>query len=337
MSNFPDLFFGETRELTPITYEDMENELRFFCEEIQKAVPYNLKFYGNVKQLSARRSSNGLGAFQSMRTNTVADGIRYHTCFVGIDGDPLIVGGASTNEIHDGKMVYTVYSDNIENKKFSTGKGTRSAGSKKLAIAIKNARKYLRKRPEVETAKILTTWCAEIVSDERARAKQGLEEGIFENLMGNHTRLNYPSDGPAFVNDRFMQELLRLSEQGAIQDQSVLNAIMEIQTKMKEVERLDPAKPGWHIVFTQKNRVGQDRIVMVKMMVQSNPSSWNKTFDAEGDAYVMEPHEVPEIVQGRMAVLGMLEDGTHVDGVGVKLSDTCFYVDLEPETVGSAA
>lgn len=327
-------FFGETRWLDELAYADMVPELAAFCAAVQAATPYTLQFYGRTPGNTARADMRGMTAFSNMMRyidRYASPPVRaYERCYVAIDGDPLIIGGMCVAEKHAGDMLYTVYSDNIENNKFAHGKGTRSASSKKLEVAVKNARKYLRKRPENETAKILSERCRAIINKARTE-RISMTDAVMDEIFGDISR-RYDSNCMSVRRTTLFQELLRLAKVGAIQDQNISNAIMETQKMTTEIDKLDPAAPGWHIVFTQKNRAGQPRVVMAKMMVHGNPQSWSKTFDVEGTAYVMEPHEVPEIVQGRMAVLQMLEDGKYVDGVGVRLSDACFYVNLVGDT-----
>jgi hypothetical protein len=205
------------------------------------------------------------------------------------------------------KCQYIVQSPHIDNPKYSfTSLGSFSRVASSVAGALKNAKKYLRSYAPLDLAR-LADKDYRPTSYKRRRA---IEVEIGEALRG------LPSAA------LLVEEIHRLAnEGGSVHQNAALHRsakeFMEIQTRYNEV--MNSSTPVAFVVIGAQGDVH----VVGRDVQPSGSDKWGMIYRYAST------NDLPEEILGAVSVLSMMGKGKSVDEVGIKISDTLYWVELE--------
>jgi hypothetical protein len=214
---------------------------------------------------------------------------------------------------------YCLYSPRIVNRKYQKDSDRYymvTARDEKAALS--HAKKFLRRWTPEENALRLVSRADAVVTRHYGELVREIKREMNDLLADTTFHPQYVQELVALANSSYqfvdaefgvrLRDLLKQKQELAIMEQ-------------KNNER-------WWVVYSNKNDAGQTLVVRVPINVKGAPSEWGRSFDLDGNAIVCSPEYLPEDVQGRMAVLQMVEYEHYVEGVGVRIEENCFYVVL---------
>lgn len=209
-----------------------------------------------------------------------------------------------------GGHTYAVRSRNIANGKYSDGSDQhRMLMSSNSSVAVKNAKKYLRRLSPQELVSQSHEYLREAIGVMRSNARQVLMEKEVK-LFGT----NLPRRKDAAV----IAELKHLVMSGhAFLDASLSERLTEYFALYAEN---DDTQQPYSMLFVAVSRSGDKQRFDI-VPVDNAENHWPKV--GEPETFY---DDVPEHVLGRLAVLSMVEIGTFVPGVGFKHTEGLFYV-----------
>ena len=220
------------------------------------------------------------------------------------------VGYGNFNRNGRGGSTYAVRSRNIDNGKYSDGSEQhRMLMSSNSSVAVKNAKKFLRRLSPQELANQSHEYLREAIGQMRSTARQVLMEREAK-LFGSN--LNWRKEAPVLA------ELKHLVMSGhTFLDASMSERLTEYFALSAEIN--DTQQPC-DMLFVAVSRSGnKQRFDTVP--IDNAENHWPRVGETE-TFY----DDVPEHVLGRLAVLSMVENGTFVPGVGLKHTEGLFYV-----------
>ena len=258
--------------------------LQDFCREVEAAIP---------------------GCRTTPRNN--------NWCWVYMPDDHVAMGAIGYGNFTDrgrGPTTYAVMSRTITNGKYNSGRDQHHmATSTSMAVATKNAKKYLRRHSPAELVKLTFRYAREAVSTMRTtlRAAVGKAEGeLFGGNLPNRKQVS------------MLVELKHL----LLSDHAFLDPT--IPAKLTEYFGLldeDQNMQGGHNMNFVAISVAHGRQRFDVVPVDKLDYHWPTV----GEPQVFY-EDMPEDILGRVAVLSMVEDGTNVPGVGFRHTEGMFYV-----------
>lgn len=286
----------------PLTYGGIRDDLREFALELRGVIPM-LHFY--------QYSSN-----------------RLHVAY---SGDPHTVGMIGYDDwrdsVHYGdpeERKYAVFANSIENNKYGTHNTKhRMSASKDINVAVRTARKHLRRPRDRDVAVWVFTQCLPAITTHYGHRYSEFSEHARRLLSAGGYIGFDPGD---YRKEPYINELLAAHERGDIMNREFADGLTKLVSMEKELLEMNADNAEWHIVVVRNNARDEPRIVTVKMLVSGPPSGWGNSFQIADEAYVMEPHEVPEDIQGKTSVLNMVDFGHYVEDVGVRMAEGCYYI-----------
>lgn len=299
----PKLPDAQYQLVTKEELEESDSKLYEFARAVLKAFPYDgLNFY---------RTNSRQTLFVQFNGDMYASGYLYY----GVN----TYSGART-------QTYAVYSPFIRNNKYANHNADyHMSHTGDMARAVKTATAKLRRIPHDMVADRVARAARATV--EREHTAHGYEHNKkVNNLIGSHG---------FSASNKLHRELLHLVET----EYEFLDPAFgeELKTLAKEHKEIIMAEQEyndeWFILFVRKNSKGSDEVVITKILVNGPPEKWSRSFNADEYAYIAEPNEVPETLQGVMALLQMVEDGHYVENVGVKLADGSYFACTEKGSV----
>jgi hypothetical protein len=212
----------------------------------------------------------------------------------------------------DGRLLkcqYIVQSPHIDNPKYSfTSEGSFSRVARSVDGALKNAKKYLRSYTPLDLAR-LTDKDYRPTPYKRGRE---IEVEIGEVLRG------LPSAAS------LIEEIHRLAnEGGSVHRNAALHRsakeYMDLQARYTEVRNsITP------VAFVAIGTQG-DVHVIGRNIQPLGPDTWGMIYRYAST------NDLPEELLGAVSVLSMMDSGKSVEEVGMKVSDTLYWVELEKE------
>ena len=266
------------------------------------------------------------GALRAFIANLRGDlrGLRIYKArygfYVGYSTDLFAVGRLWWGDPSSGyssNKKYCVFSPRVVNKKYKADSENYymvSASDERTALS--HAKKFFRRWTPEENGLRMTERADRVVTRFHSNQKQKV-------YSATNALLNTPQLRPQYVH-----ELVVLANSGYqfvdAEFGTQLNALIKSHQELTIMEQKNNER--WFIVYINQNDAGQTLVVRVPINVKGAPTEWGRSFDLDGNAIVCSPEYVPEDVQGRLAVLQMVEDEHYVEGVGVRIQENCYYV-----------
>lgn len=229
---------------------------------------------------------------------------------------PFTLGFVGRADVFGDKK-YTVHARGIDNGRFARGSMYRSmVASGELNVAVRNAKKFLTPHS----------------AQEMAAAKAGEVASLMRSACGQHSTTRMAM-GRVFNSDALKEELRRLIEADYVfVDAPVHNTLH----KYFEAERLEKAaaNASRKMVFVHVGHDWRGQVMEVVLMAGADGSafySFAVSSNAPAQQYVVadvQPDTVEYLIAGRISVLSMVPVKTYVDGVGVKMEESVYYVEV---------
>jgi hypothetical protein len=281
-------------------------ELNAYLEAILKAMP-KLKFapyeYTHVNESVFDES----GTYQTTKSFRIA-----RSFLLYMDEYPFELGRASYGDHSvsgDGDPTYAVYSRRINNAKYATHRDQHfMIMASDMSKAVKNIRKYVTRYTTKELARALFEPFYNNVGRSLQKAQGNVGDAI-KTVKYNDVAL--------------VTELRHLIKSGV---QFVTPEFIELANKLpaltEELVTQKQRKPDG--VFVAFKSVGDE--MYVEMCVAHNArGSYLPTLSE--DVATCKVAELPPEIAGNIAVLNILENDNYVDGVGVKIDATHFWLE----------
>ena len=223
------------------------------------------------------------------------------------------LSGGRISRTHDNKgqplkQYYIVQSPYIDNPKYRfTSDGSFSRVASSVAGALKNAKKYLRSYTPLNLA-VLTAPDFRPTSYKR---RITIEIEIGEVLRG------LPPTS------RLVEEIYRLANEGGSMHQNAalhrgVKEYMDLQAQYEEVTgRLIPT------AFVVIGAQGDAHVLGLHISPSGGMDTWGMIYRYAST------NDLPDELLGAVSVLSMMDKRKSVDGVGRKVSDTLYWVELE--------
>lgn len=266
----------------------MRKELAAICTEIRKTNRH-VKF--GLQDISVTQSTH-----------------RGYTCQVWMyyDEDMYGMGRIGVPMYYGDAMKYYIYAPTIMNKRYRHGDDMHTAASEKLATAVKNVRKYVRKYSPIDVANISASDFAQHI-DSRAWS------------VGSKVR---ECLGLLQRRDALMRELKHLREIGhrfvdATYEKYVDDALLAVA---EETESANRSNHAWHVTISET----EGNQVWTVVEVFDLKHGYFISPDAKTTRYAQA--HVPAELMEKVAALNMLEDEHYVDGLGKKINDRLYWV-----------
>lgn len=284
----------------------VSEELNTYLEAILKAMP-KLKFtpyeHTNVHQ----QVFDNEGVYLTTKNFRIA-----RSFLLYMDEYPFELGRASYGDHSvsgDGDPTYAVYSRRIQNAKYATHRDQHyMIMASDMGKAVKNVRKYVTRYTTKELARALFEPFYNNVGRALQKAQSNVGDAI-KTVKYNDTAL--------------VTELRHLIKSGV---QFVTPEFIELANKLpaltEELVTQKQRKPDG--IFVAFKSIGDD--MYVEMCVAQNArNSYLPTLSEDVATYKVS--ELPPEIAGNIAVLNILENDNYVDGVGVKIDATHFWLE----------
>ena len=238
-----------------------------------------------------------------------------NSAWVYMEGEYMTMGWIGYGDFQSSKSgpsKYVVYSRSIRNCKYNDGNNQfHMRMAKHMDIALKAAKSELRNYTSAEIATALKKKVREPVMELRGDARQAYQNAL------KKVGLEYYGT----ATDRMQYALAGLMSAGHVFPDLELNAdIKTLLSAAKENNRLQTDKLPMRFVRIYE-KFGKQRVDVARVDdVLTSYLNVNSEHVATWDAA-----DVPEELQGQVAVMSMCEAGQFVEGVGYKVDDTTFY------------
>lgn len=279
----------------PVTKQVLE-----FATELRKQCP-NYKF-GAVRFTHARYDGMGSG-HKFTRLAVYVDSCEYVLGHIGY-ADFYISNDTDTE-------TYMVYSRTIKNKKIHDSRDQHNMlMSVDLKRGVKNAAKSLRIYTMREIAKMSV---GDFGSNLRSNRNDTVQEAhkfvsrITTNVMMAELR-HLIRSGVEFVTPEFK------------------DAAANFMTADEEAQKVKNTKYGGYFVTFTKTGPNKDVLQASVLTYSKGLDEYNGDPTPDGET-VMPAADLPDDIQAKIAVLSMSADGAFVPGVGMKVSDTSYWIE----------
>lgn len=235
-----------------------------------------------------------------------------HEVYVYMDSCPYTLGYIGYADYSGGRK-YAIYSRTIENGKFRPGNKARNMlMSTNIAVAVRNALTHLRPYSiaELAAADIDKLRAAHnTLGNDLRNQKEKARRFLIEQLALTTELRELVRNGHKFVDATFADEAVAFVEAG-------------------DHLRVMDSQETRHVFV----RVTEDWRGQVFQMQNLAPCKGAYAYEMQIDKTAEHTEapiaEVPEIILGRVSVLSMLGMEGYVAGVGMKLTESTFYVQL---------
>jgi hypothetical protein len=220
------------------------------------------------------------------------------------------VGFGNLNQNGRGASTYAVHARNIVNGKYSSGSRQHNMlMSSNLSVAVKNAKKFLRRLSPTELVQHTHSHVRDAINYMRTTAR--------EVIMKEELRL-FGSNLHARDKAPILKEIRHLVDAGhKFLDISMSEQLSKYFSLCDEHKESQRPYDMLFVSITQSG--GKQRFDVVP--VEQAENHWPRM----GDPQTLYD-DVPEYLLGRLAVLSMVDVGTFVPGVGFKHTEGLFYV-----------
>ena len=245
------------------------------------------------------------------------------SAFVYREGEPYVLGwiGYEDYQSHiTGEKKYAVHARDIDNGKYANYNMQHFMRmSVNLTTAVKNTRASLRSYTDREVGGIHAGKVRGAVGALRDDAVSAYNQAL--NKVGLQTVSRYSGDRQVTL---LLDEVLRMQQTGhTFTNLELGQDLQNIAAKKKESERF---KKGVIIPMDFVHVYARNGTQYVSSSRATDITDYGATFFPE-NTWTLD--EVPEDVQGKIAVMSMCKDEELVEGVGYKASDTMFYFYVE--------
>jgi hypothetical protein len=268
----------------------VEPALAQFCAEIRK-VNRHVKF-GVAKR--SKHSFNG----KFCELHAYMDGHTYATMKIGY-GDYSTKG--------NGESKYMVYARMINNEKFREDSDQyHMATAEGIERAIKNVKKYMRPYSPIE--------CASMSFDSVRNKFSSVVQGVSSELY--HARSHVLESG------HIRNELFHMLDVGyEFLSEEFRDKIATWREKYNE----DQVSRGraLHVYYVNVRIHREEMVCDVIEVLDANKRS---RMDTTPSVMTYKMEELPEDIAGNLAALSMVDDDHYVDGVGLRVDSSTFWV-----------
>ena len=251
--------------------------------------------------------------------------------YVYREGDQYVMGMIDYADYRDTGSAdarYCLFTPNIDNGKYSHGKRTHMAESVSIPRAMSNVRKYLRPLTVNQTCGLsyreVNRSISESVEKLVAAAKEVRNKVINTDTLD--VTQTYASLTTMPRTDPLTNELKHLVESGyEFVDKELGGRITEF-FKHRDVvtkAKINARDSLWTFVEMQKNTFG-DTLFRVATDLEVN--KWTMDHIPPEKTFTYTQQDLPEELQGKLAVVQMLEDGQFVEDIGYRVNSGAFYV-----------
>jgi hypothetical protein len=268
-------------------------ELAQFCAEIRK-VNRHVKFGASKKVKYTRR--NNINLLQELYV--YMDGHVYAMMKVGY-GDYSIKS--------NGELKYMVAARMIKNEKFRDDSNQyHMSMAEVMERAIKNVKKYMRPYSPIE--------CANMSFD-------GIRQK-FSSVVSSVTSELYNAKNDTISSGHLRAELFHMLDVGY---EFLAVEFRESIVKWREKYNEDQVARGraLHVYYVN---VRIHREEMVCDVIEVSDANKRAQLDAHTPVVTYRMEELPENIAGSLAALSMVENDYYVDGVGLRVDSTTFWV-----------
>ena len=247
------------------------------------------------------------------------------------DGDQYAMGMIAYADFRDtGESVarYTLFSPNIDNRKYGHGRRTNMAESVSIPRAMTNVRKYLRPLTTNQTVGLSYRDVNSAINhklEEIIHAAKAVRDKVIHNDSLDVTS-TYSSPHTMPKTDPLTNELKHLVESGyQFIDKELGEQLAElfkqrdIVTKAKQNARDNK----WMFIETLKNFAGD---VTFRISENIEINKWTMDHIPPENISTCKKEDLSEELKGKLSVLSMLEDGEFVEDVGYRVTSGAFYV-----------
>lgn len=315
-----------------VTYKDRSNKSRRICSV--NNIKANLKEFPNERHIEGttcllfdefvHEATKHIPDAKFCRDNMHRNGEEYQV-IVYCDDDYTEMGRLIAT-YYDDNIEYCVQSHKIENNRYcyhNSSDEHHTLSSKHLKKAVANARRYLRPNRMADVGKCTHYKVSSEVMGARSKIKDNRANRAFE-LGFDVGRFGRVPEIAQKVVDMYRMGLMRLEPELAARMDGMLEA-MEAHDAMPSDD-----EEFMTCVWIKPNEV-QLHAFDVHYRHSSQPTRVGRGQDPYDPSFGCYPTVVPsnnltEDVQGKVALLSMLEDGEFMYDVGVKISDSVYYI-----------
>ena len=245
------------------------------------------------------------------------------SAFVYREGEPYVLGwiGYEDYQSHmTGEKKYAVHARDIDNGKYASYNMQHfMRTSVNLTTAVKNTRASLRSYTDREVGNIHASKVRSAVGALKDDAVSAYNQAL--NKVGLQTVSRYTSSQQV---TSLLDEVLRMQQTGHTFTNLELDQdLQNIATKKKEAARFTR---GVLIPMDFVHIFARNGTQYVSRSRTTDLNDYGATFFPD-NTWTLD--EVPEDVQGKIAVMSMCKDEELVEGVGYKATDTMFYFYVE--------
>lgn len=271
-----------------------------FCNEIRAANP-RIKF-GIRKNCTHQMFQSGSGNGYCTA---------YHEVWAYLPEQPYALmrlgyKDYTTTATSSGESAYGVYSRLVQNRKYNARNEQHCMlMSNDLARAVKNARAVMRPYAPQEVVQVNLQYFISGVQDEASSVHSEVMKAL-SNVRQN---------------GNLMKELVHLRQSNYQFLSNELGDLIEayIRAKLQHEEHQSKVRHAWFVtVLTRQDKQHFDVIEMFDVHKMRPTMHDPKTYTAE---------TLPEEIAGKMAVLTMIDVGNRVADVGMRATETTFYVE----------
>jgi len=223
------------------------------------------------------------------------------------DGDQYAVGRISVPQNPHDEVKYMTYAPAISNERYrGGGEEYHTLSSTQLSRAMKNVRTYLRRYSPQDVANISASTFMDNVSSRNYDFNSKVRDVKYKVVddIALHRELKHLLNiGHQFVDSRYREHI-----------EAYFSLLEEVQ------ERATRAVHGLHVTLSEST--GQQ----VWTVVRANDMKQyiSLTSDTPVETYVGE--DVPADIMEKVASLSLLDDRQYVEGLGMKVSNTEYWV-----------
>jgi len=251
--------------------------------------------------------------------------------YVYREGDQYVMGMIDYADFRDtgsAEERYCLFTPNINNGKYSHGNRTHMAESVNIPRAMSNVRKYLRPLTVNQTCGLSYRDVNRSISDSVEKLVIAAKE--VRNKVINSDTLDVTNSYANFNTmprtDPLTNELKHLVESGYEFIDRELGERMVEFFKHRDVvtkAKINARDSLWTFVEVQKNTFG-DTLFRVATDLELN--KWTMDHIPPENTSTYTQQDLPEELQGKLAVVQMLEDGQFVEDIGYRVNSGAFYV-----------
>ena len=228
--------------------------------------------------------------------------------------------GSFRDNSYEEEHLYTVWSPNVYNGRYSGGAQMHMVQAKHIKKGVSNALKYLRPLSVAQTVKMSKNNCRmkanEVVHEAGAEFSHGAEL-IRKNFLNGHHG----------VDNALQKELMHMVETGyEFLDKTLGEQLRKSFAALKELELARSANKDTFIFVEALKTVTGRQTFRVATDVDVSRYGDVSSEELQDKISVYTQEELPEELAGKLSVLSMLDIEGYVEGVGYRAAESVFYL-----------